>query len=131
MSQENVEILQRDYAAFDRGDFDAILDHIDPDIVIRAHPRGDEGTYRGRDGFLRFITEWIEPFDDFTQTAEEFTASGDRVLVRVLQRASGRGSGVPVEARFWLVHQMRDGKAMKLDLYDDEDQALEAAGLRK
>jgi ketosteroid isomerase-like protein len=129
MSEENVAIVRRNYAAFDRGDFAAILDDVDPEIVIRAHPRGDEGNYQGKDGFLRFITEWIEPFDDFSQTPEEFTAAGDRVLVKVLQRASGKGSGVPVEARFWLVHRMRAGKAIELDLFDDEDQALEAAGL--
>jgi ketosteroid isomerase-like protein len=129
MSEENVEIIRRSYAAFDRGDFTAILDDVNREVVIRAHPRGDEGEYEGHDGFLRFITEWVEPFDEFTQTPEEFIDAGDRVVVRVLQQARGKGSGVPVKAKFWLVHLLRDTKAVRLDLYDNEAQALEAAGL--
>jgi ketosteroid isomerase-like protein len=84
MSQENVEIVRRDYAAFERGDFSAILDDVDPDVAVQAHPRGDEGKYEGHDGFLRFITEW-----------------------------------------------MQDGKAIKVDLFDNEAHALEAAGLHE
>jgi ketosteroid isomerase-like protein len=129
MSQENVEIVRRDYVAFDRGDFAAILEDVDPEVAVQAHPRGDEGKYEGKDGFLRFMTDWIEPFEDFTQTPEEFTDAGDLVVVRVLQRARGKGSGVPVESHFWLLHSMRNGKVIKLDLYDNETQALKAAGL--
>src|SRR4051794_163372 len=129
MSKENVEIIRRNYTAFDRGDFAAILEDVDPGIVIAAHPRGDEGKYEGKDGFLSFITEWVEPFEEFSQTPEEFIDAGNLVVVRVLQRARGKGSGVPVEGHFWLVHLMRDEKTVKLDLYDKEAEALEAAGL--
>jgi ketosteroid isomerase-like protein len=129
MSQENVEIVQRTYAAFERGDLGALLDDVHPEVVSWAHPRGDEGRYEGRDGVVRFITEWLEPFDEFTQVPEEFRDAGDKVLVRVFQRARGKESGVPVEGNFWLVHHLRDGKAFQVDLYDNEDEALEAAGL--
>jgi ketosteroid isomerase-like protein len=129
MSQENVEIVRRNYEAFDRGDFEAVLEDVHPEVVVWAHPRGDEGRYEGKDGVILFITEWLEPFDDFTQVPEEFRDVGDKVLVRVFQRARGKGSGVPVEGHFWLVHHMRDGKAFRIDLYDDEAAALETAGL--
>jgi ketosteroid isomerase-like protein len=57
MSQENVEIVRRDYEAFDRADFAAFLDDLHPEIVTWAHPRGDAGRYEGKEGAIRFITE--------------------------------------------------------------------------
>ena len=129
MSKKNVEIVRRNYAAFDRGDLDPILADLHADAVIRAHPLGDEGNYVGHEGFLRFIANWVGQFEDFQQTPEEFVDAGDRVLSRVLQRARGRGSGVPVEAHFWLVHEFQEDKATRIDLYDNEAEALEAAGL--
>jgi ketosteroid isomerase-like protein len=129
MSEENVQIVRRAYEAFDRGDLEAILDDVHPEVVSWAHPRGSEGRYEGRDGVIQFITDWIESFDEFTLVPEDFRDAGDKVVVRTLQRARGKGSGVPVEGHFWLVHHMRDGKAFQIDLYDDEAPALEAAGL--
>jgi ketosteroid isomerase-like protein len=127
MSKENVEVVRRNFAAFDRGDLDGILVDLHPHVVSRAHPIGEE--YKGHGGFRRFIANWTEQFEDFQQTAEEFTDAGDQVLVRVLQRARGRGSGVPVEAHFWIVHLVEGGKVTRVELFDDEARALEAAGL--
>jgi len=131
MSQENVEIIRRDYEAFDRGDFAAFLDDVDPEIVAWAHPRGDAGRYEGKEGLIRFITDWTEAFDDFRHVPEEFRDAGERVLVRVRHEGRGKGSGIPVEARYWMVHHMREGKTYRVDLYDDEAEALATAGLEQ
>jgi ketosteroid isomerase-like protein len=129
MSEENVEIVRRDYEAFDRGDFATLLDDVHPEIVTWAHPRGDEGRYEGKEGVIRFITEWTEAFEEFRSVAEEFRDAGEKVLVRVLQQGRGRGSGIPVKGHFWLVHHMRNGKAYQVDLFDNEAEALKTAGL--
>ena len=131
MSQENVEIIRRDYKAFDRGDFASFLDDLHPEIVTWAHPRGEAGRYEGKDGAIRFITDWTESFDEFSAVVEELRDAGDKVLVRARHQGQGKGSGIPVEAHYWLVHHMRDGKQYKVDLYDNEAEALEAAGLRE
>ena len=131
MSEGNVEIIRRIYAAFDRGDIDAILAETDPEVALHAHPLGDEGKFEGHDGFLPFIANWTDQFEDFEQKTEEIIDAGDRVVVRVLQRGRGRGSGVPVEGHFWLVHEIEAGKVTSVDLYDSEADALEAAGLRE
>jgi hypothetical protein len=33
-----------------------------------------------------------------------------------------------VEGHYWLVHHMREGKQYRVDLYDNEAEAVEAAG---
>jgi ketosteroid isomerase-like protein len=128
MSQENVEIVRRTYAAFERGDISAALDDADPGLVTyRADP--EAATWHGPEGFLQAFADWTEGFDDFSATAEEFIDAGERVIVRVHQRARGHGSGVPVEADFWFVHTLSDGKITRLDMFASKGPALEAAGL--
>ena len=129
MSQENLEFIRRDYEAFDRGDFATFLDDIHPEVVAWAHPRGDAGRYEGKEGVVRFITEWTESFEEFSQVAEEFRDAGEKVVVRVRHQGLGKGTGIPVEGQYWLVHHPREGKAYQVDLYDNEAEALDAAGL--
>ena len=63
-------------------------------------------------------------------TGNEFIDAGDRVVVRIKQRARGHASGLPVEGEFWFVYTMADGKWIRLDMFDGKDQAMKAAGLR-
>jgi hypothetical protein len=56
-------------------------------------------------------------FDQFKLTGEEFIdANEDQVIVRIHQSAVGAQSGVPIEADFWHVHTMREGKGTRLDM---------------
>jgi ketosteroid isomerase-like protein len=128
MSEENVEIVRSTYDAFDRGDIDAALANADPALVTyRADP--EAATWHGPDGFLQALADWTEGFDQFSARAEEFIDAGDRVIVRVHQRAVGQSSGAPVEADFWFVHALSDGKVTRLDMFASKTPALEAAGL--
>jgi ketosteroid isomerase-like protein len=46
-------------------------------------------------------------------------------------RGRGKGSGVVVEMPpCWQVYRLRDGRAVRIEVYGDRDEALEAAGLR-
>jgi ketosteroid isomerase-like protein len=128
MSEENVEIVRSTYEAFDRGDIDAALSSADPALVTyRADP--EAATWHGPDGFLQAMSDWTEGFDQFSARAEEFIDAGDRVIVRVHQRALGQSSGAPVEADFWFVHSLTGGKVTRLDMFASKGPALEAAGL--
>jgi hypothetical protein len=48
---------------------------------------------------------------------------------RVHQRAIDSESRVPIEADFWFVWTLGDGKVVRLDMYATEADALAAAGL--
>jgi ketosteroid isomerase-like protein len=131
MSQENVEIVRRSYEAYERGDLEEVRKAVDPEIVI-CRWELDAATYHGWEGLLAAIAEWVEGFDEFTLTGEEFIdANQDQVIVRIHQRAVGAQSGVPIEADFWHLHTMRSRKATRLDMFPTEAQALEAVGLRE
>jgi ketosteroid isomerase-like protein len=128
MSQENVETVRRGFAAFERGDLDQILALAADDMVTYRRDL-DQATYHGKEGFLQATVEWIEGFSEWSVLPEQFIDAGDRVVVRVLQSATGEESGVPVEQDFWFVFEIRDDKIAKLSFYTREAEALEAAGL--
>jgi ketosteroid isomerase-like protein len=128
MSQENVEIVRSAFAAFERGDASELTDLMADDLVIhRAEP--DNAFYYGKEGFFEATADWIEGFDDWKATPEEYVEAGDTVLVQVHQTARGKGSGVPVESHFWFVFDLRGGKVVGLAFLTSKAAAFEAAGL--
>ena len=128
MSRENVEAVRRGFEAFMKGDISALAELGDPEIVSCVHPRAN-ATYNGIDGALQMIADWVEDFDEYEANPEEYFDSDDSVIVRVHQRARGKGSGVPLEQDWWFVLKLRDGKAVRWDIFDEETEAFEAVGL--
>jgi ketosteroid isomerase-like protein len=128
MSQENVEVVR---AAFER--FTATgepqLDSMDADVEIYDHDLPDAGVYRGHEGFLNWLADWSEPWSEFSMKSERWIDAGDQVLVVLRMTAKGKGSGVEVNRRDAMVYTVRDGKTVRLDYYNNEAEALEAAGL--
>ena len=60
MSQENVEIVRRAFAAFDRGDIEGVLRLCDEDIVITQPPElpGVSPEQRGHRGVVEAFSIW-------------------------------------------------------------------------
>ena len=54
MSEENVEVVRRTFAAWNAGDMDALRELHDPDVIVRA-PKGwpEPGPFVGREAFMR------------------------------------------------------------------------------
>jgi ketosteroid isomerase-like protein len=131
VSRENVEIVRRFAVAYRRGDIAAMLGDADPDLIThRAQP--DAATYHRPEGLLQAFADWVESFDEFTATADKLIDANERqVMMRVHQRAVGSESGAPIEANFWFVYTLSEQKIVRLDMYADREQALEAVGLRE
>jgi ketosteroid isomerase-like protein len=130
MSEENVELIRRGFAAFDEGDVTELLKPLSEDLVThRFDP--DAATYHGKEGFLQATADWIEGFAEFSVAGEEFIDAGERVVVRVHQTARGEASGAPVEGDFWFVFAIAGGKVVRCDIYIDKGRAFEAAGLEE
>jgi ketosteroid isomerase-like protein len=138
MSQENAEIARRACVAAWRRpkpDFDALnaLAHPDHEMfTIQSLVEGGSG-YRGAEGFRRWLTSWNDMFgEDWEASVEEAEPVDDeRVFVTGWMNARGSGGGVPVEQRFWLLMNVRDGKVSRSEVYTDRNRALGAAGLRE
>jgi ketosteroid isomerase-like protein len=136
MSQENVEIVRRGYDLFAAGDLEGLAALIAPDAETPdASALGLTGTAtgirRGPEGFLRAIGEVTEAFDDYRVEAEELTDAGDAVVASVRISGRGKASGAPQEAHLAHLWVLRDGKAIRGEVYRTTEEALEAARLWK
>ena len=126
MSQENVEIAQRFLESCSRGDLDGALAHADPKIVWNPTQEGQaEGITRVRATMER----WEDSFEDLEVTYEETIDAGDRVLVKTHVSGRGRGSGVEVNMRSYMLWTLQGEKVLRMDEFTERAEALEAAGL--
>ena len=128
MSRENVEVVRSAFGAFERGEIGEMLESMADDLTThRVDP--DDAIYHGKEGFLQATVDWIEGFDEWTVTPEEFVESGESVVVRVHQTARGETSGVAVENQMWFVFDFRGGKVARVSFHLREAEALAAVGL--
>jgi ketosteroid isomerase-like protein len=124
MPQENVEVVRR----FLDLPVDEALAYADPGIVWNPT---EESAAQGHDAVRASLVRWKAEWDDYELLPEEFEPTGDRVVVAVRMRARGRASGIPVDARFYDVYTLRNGKISRMDQFTRRSEALEAAGLRE
>ena len=119
MSQENVEIVRRFLAV----GVEEALAYADPGIVWNPI---EESPTRGHDAVRASTARWKGEWDDYKLMPEEFMDKGDVVVVTVRLGGRGRGSGVVVDARFYDVYTLRDGKIVRMDQFAERSEALEA-----
>jgi ketosteroid isomerase-like protein len=132
MSGENVEVVRRGVAAFERGDMEALLQLADEDIVITqvSDVPGIPAQQHGHRGVLEAFEVWPEQWDDFRiEILRIAAAPGGKVIATVRTRGRGKQSGVEVDMEFSFVFAFRDAKITEWQLFVREAEALEAAGL--
>ena len=122
MSQRSVEIVRRFLIA----DVDEAMTYADQDIVWNPI---EELPTQGHDAVRASLARWKAEWDDYGVQPEEFVDRGDRVLATVRVRGRGRGSGVEIDARFYDLYTLRDGKIVRMDQFTERSQALEAVEL--
>jgi ketosteroid isomerase-like protein len=127
MSHENVEAVRGLFAALDSQDWEAALGFFDPEVEWSP----TEGTFRGLEGVLRSLAEWLEPWEEHRIEAEEFTQAGDQVLAVIHLTGRVGGSGMEIDQRFFQLYAVRSGKITRMTEFVRRAEALEAAGLRQ
>ena len=131
MSGENVEIVREAWNAWSRGDMAALFEFYDPEVEWdMSHSYvPDMGVFHGHEGIREFFGEWRAFFAEYWAEAQEFIEVGDSVIVRVHQGGRGRSSTVGVEMpAYWQLYRLRDGRAVRVEIYRDEEEARTAAG---
>lgn len=122
---EVADRIRAAYGAFNRGDVDAVLDLLHPDVEWVPPPSSLEPhPLRGRDA----VREYLSPNFFESQTAEPFETIevGDRVLVAARVRARGRGSGIELDQTAYHLFVIEDGRAVRFEAHVDRDEALTA-----
>jgi ketosteroid isomerase-like protein len=76
------------------------------------------------------MRRFLEGWDHLVIEGEELIAAGDSVVAGVHQQASGKGSGAPVDMRYFQLWTFRGGAVIRLESVREREEALEVAGLR-
>ena len=130
MSRADIELLRAGYEAFSRGDWEFAFREAHPDLeFVTAGRAMHPGTYHGRDEARRFFEDLFEPFEEVVVEPQEFFERGDQILALVLVRSRPRGSSAVVENRIAHPWTMRDGKAVRFQIFPERARGLEAVGL--
>jgi ketosteroid isomerase-like protein len=129
----NLEVTRRAWDAYGSGDMEAVLALADPEIEIyMPSDLPNSGTFQGHDGYLTWIGNWLEAWEDFSIDVRAMEPVGDRHVVSAAhQSAVGKGSGVPVEMDVAYVAEIRDEKIAALQLYITREEAIAVAESRE
>jgi ketosteroid isomerase-like protein len=132
VSDDNLEIVRRGFEALAEGGVEGLIPFIHPEFEGIAPPElaSEPDTYRGPEGIRRYFDSFYDAMEEIRFEPHEFIAVGDRVVVRFTLRARGRTTGIEVEQKAVQVWEVRDGKAFRLELFTDLDEAMAAAEAR-
>ena len=126
MPQENIERLKRAYAG------DPEPDLLAPDFELHQSPSiiDTDGIFRGRDAIRDVVRELDESFEDMRWEPEKFIEAPDgEVVVFVRALGRGRGSGIEVDNHIAHVWSYRGNTIVRMVVYEEQAEALEAVGL--
>ena len=127
---EMMRILDRGYELIWREDrIEDALRGLGPDFewIVPDHPEG--AVRHGPEGVIEFFHEWVEPWEDLEIDWELEAAGPEAALATIQMSGRGRGSGVPAEMQFFQLWTFRDGRAVRMEMFSDLDEARRAAGL--
>jgi ketosteroid isomerase-like protein len=120
--------LREGFAAYARGDYDAVVETFHADIEIV--PLGGQAPIWGR----KAVREWLEPQAFAHQILDllEVRVEGNAAVTRHHTRARGAKSGIEVEFEMWGAWTFDDaGLVVRWEMFalEDRDKAFAAAGI--
>lgn len=125
MSQQNIDVARRTLEAFNTTGVGAAIDGMDPEVEFVG---GGGAVYHGHAGVRELESLLRESFDEIRIEADEFRTAGDAVIALGRIRVQGRASGAAGESRRAWVMTFAAGRIVRLQTYEDQDEALEAVG---
>ena len=124
-----IDLVRRSYEAFSRGDLDAVLADMDPQIEwhqAQGLPHG--GLHVGVEDVRRSIFEPLDEswWDGFTAVPEEFLDAGDQVVVVGRYRGTARESRKQLDVPFVHIWTVTGDKAVRFRQFLDTAGWVEA-----
>lgn len=132
MPRDNVEIVREGFDAVAREGWQALLPMLHPEFELTTPPElaMEPDTYRGDAGMRRYFESFEEAMEDIRIEPEgELVGAGDKVFVPFMLSARGRETGIEAEQHAFQVWTMRDGRALRVEIFASREDALAAAGL--
>jgi len=129
----NADLLRTAFDAWNRGDCDAWIELLDPEIEISTSGVFPDlaAEYRGHHLAAKFWRQLREPWEVFGIVVEDIEEDGDVVVASVRFQGTGADSGVEVDMPFGNAILVRDGLATHLVNRRTAEEAREALRTRQ
>jgi ketosteroid isomerase-like protein len=129
MSQENIKIVRAAIDAYNRGDWDTFVKDAASDFEfdLSRAVGPNHGVY-GRDQTQSLSSQFVEDWESVWIEPHEFIEAGEHVVVPWTMHAVGR-DGIELETRVTMNWTIRNGAIERVCMYQERQEALEAAGL--
>jgi ketosteroid isomerase-like protein len=132
MSQENVEVVRASFELWCDGRMGEWIATLDADIEwdISAHPLPDfPDRGRGRGAFVGHMGDYLSGWIAYEASGKELIDQGDNVVLIIHERARMPDSDTMLDRDLPTVWTVRDGRAVRLRVFQARAEALEAVGL--
>jgi ketosteroid isomerase-like protein len=126
----NSELLLAGYGAWNRGDLEAYLELLHPNVHISTSGVFPDlaREYSGRKRAATFWRQMHEPWELFRIDVEHIEDEADWAIASLRFRGRGAGSGVEVDMRFGMAMRVSDGLGIEFLNRRTFDEARTAAG---
>ena len=129
MHGSHTDLIRPVYERWEAGDFGAGAELFDEASVFILSPDfPDSGIYLGADAVVGYMRGFLEPWENLTITALEFSVFGDTVIVEVQQQGKGRLSGADTGFSYFQLWTFRDKTLVRLENLMTRQEAMEAVG---
>jgi ketosteroid isomerase-like protein len=110
----NAQLARHAWEAISRGDVDALLSLLDPEVVWHATARGTPwfGVHRGAESVVDYLARVGEVSDFFEATLADVLASDDRALL--VFHASFRRDGRVADLDYLLLGRIAKGRVVEM-----------------
>ncbi len=126
---QTVTQIRSAYAAFNRGDFDAAVAVLSPDIEWTEPPEfPGGGTYHGREAVKKYLIHSRAGWVEGSSEPERFIESGNRIVVFVRARFHDKQNPEWHEVELADVYTIHKGQIVQMRAFADRSQALAWAG---
>jgi ketosteroid isomerase-like protein len=119
-SPENLELIRAHYAAFARGDVEAVLAGLHPGVTITVHDehgKPEEGPFEGPEGARAFFGAIRDQVTGRTVEIESLRADEDKVLARVRLGGTRRSTGESGEIQAVHLFTLIEGSISEIRTY--------------
>ncbi|MBI5473796.1 MAG: nuclear transport factor 2 family protein [Ignavibacteriae bacterium] len=125
----NVEIVQRGYENFKRGNIDALLGSLSDDIVWELPASAGvpfSGQFKGKSGVAQFFQNVAATNDLKEFEVEKLIAEGDVVVALGHLRATAKTTGKTSQNKWAHVWNLQNGKVVRHYEYADTAEIFDA-----
>ncbi len=131
MAPDPLELLAQVYEHWGRGDWAPRFDFYAEGMEWGWSPEfpGLAGVFADTETPNSRLLAWLCEWERWTCEAESFLQSGEDIVVLAHYRGVGKGSGATVDREGAHVWRVRDGRAIRLEIFADRPTALASVGL--